>query len=234
MEPKIIVSCLIILLFQSLALAIDTEKLKMSISISDVNGNGNSSTTCAWAGDGTWSVKNQQEKISFQVQSRYSQTDSGKKYDQVKTWLRYTWNETSSKKWQPVIVLSTSGDHDFGEVFTLGAFGYKKNYGEGNIEITTGISKDLRTADKWTGDIGILFDYSTRHGKFSAGVKPQSNYDVLGDVRFRDGRFRYTIDTDLNYDIGDNLCATYKISWSNTTTGTDKIQFIGITYEQKK
>lgn len=214
------------------ASAVETDKLKLSLSITSKAGDGGSSDSYSWAGDGTWSLKEDYRKLSLQTQSRYSKLDDDREYDQLKLWWRYTWLNVPDSKWHPVVVLSSDGDHDFGKVFTLGAFGYRKDYGPGDIELTFGASKDIRTAEAWTGDVGVLFDYAHKTGKLSMGVNPHADYGLLGEVRFRDNRFRYMVDTDLGYDIGDRLKASYRLSWGNTTDDASRIQFFGITYEK--
>ncbi len=212
--------------------AVDTDRLKLSLSITNESGKSGSSSNYSWAGDGMWSLRDDYRRLSLQTQSRYSRSDDDRKYDQLKTWWRYTWHNVPATKWHPVVLVSTDGDHGFDRLLTLGAFGYRKNYGPGDIEFTLGASKDIRTADTWTGDVGFFFDYAAKTGKLSVGVHPHGDYGVLGEMRFRDNRFRYTIDSDLNYDIGDRLRASYRLSWSNTTKDSNRLHFLGITYEQ--
>ncbi len=212
--------------------AVETEKLKVTLSLTSKSGDSGSSTDAAWAMDGTWDFTPTPRQFSLQVNSRYTKSDDGAKFDRLKTWWRYLWKDIPETEWRPLFLISTEGDHGIDQLHTLAAFGYRKNYNRGFIELTAGASKDLQTSEAWVGDIGALVSYEKQWGKLSWGLNPQGELGVLGDVRYRDDRFRYNVDTDLGYKIGDRLRATYQLTFGNTTADSRRTQFIGITYER--
>jgi len=218
-------------LFISKAAAIDTDKLKLSASIT-LNSGDTNSTTYAWAGHGKWHTGAAQDVFSLEVDTKYSKSSNSPAYNRLKTWWRYEWNSTDATKWHPLFLISTEGDHSLRKVHTVGAIGFAKNYGSGTIEITAGASKDITTSEAWMGDIGVLLSYEKKWGRLKWNINPQGEVSVLGDVRVRGGHMRYNIDTGLDYALSNNLCASYRMSFGNTTDGASRTQLLGLTYRR--
>ncbi len=216
----------------SIGNAAETEKLKLSLSLTSKSGGGDSSTDLAWAGNGKWLWGSTPHLFSLETNSKYTKSDDGAKYDRLKTWWRYRWKDVPATSWHPLCLISTEGDHGLDSVHTLGAFGFAKDYGYGTIEVTAGASKDIKLHEAWVGDVGVLVSYERRWGKLQWDLQPQGEMGVLGDVRLRGDRLRYNIDTGLDYDIGGNLRASYRLTFGNTTEESRRTQFLGITYER--
>ena len=216
----------------SVGRAAETEKLKLSLSLTSRSGDGASSTDWAWAGNGKWQWGSAPHLFSLETNSKYTKSDDGARYDRLKTWWRYSWKDVPATSWHPLFLVSTEGDHGLDEVHTLGAFGFARDYGHGAIELTAGASKDLKAHEAWVGDIGVLVSYEKRWGKLKWDLTPQGEMGVVGDVRLRGDRFRYNVDTGLDYDIGGNLRASYRLTFGNTTEDSQRTQFLGITYER--
>jgi hypothetical protein len=223
---------LLALLLAATAQAMDTDKLKVSLNMSTRDTDDDTETTYNWALDGKWHAKQPGGVFSLQVDSDYEKDDSDSEFDRLKTWWRYTWNDAPATEWRPVALISTEGDHGADSLYTLGAFGYSKDYNWGTLEFTFGASKDVRTAEPWIGDIGAYFDYSKSWGRMTLGVQPGGELGVLGEVRQRDDDFRYSVDGSLDYAIAGHLKGSYRVHFNNTSDESDHHQFLGITYER--
>ena len=224
-----LVAAVLCAMLVSVRSAAETEKLKLSLSFV-TEGGAKHSSSWAWAGHGKWHSKKNRHLFSLEANSKYTKPSSGSEYNRLKTWWRYSWKDTPATSWHPLFLVSTEGDHGLHKVHTLAAFGFAKDYGPGTLEITGGVSKDLKAHEAWVGDIGILVSYEKRWGRLQWDLQPQGEMGVLGDVRLRGDRLRYNIDTGLGYDIGSNLRLSYRLTFGNTTDESQRTQFLGITY----
>jgi hypothetical protein len=208
------------------------DQLRASLSITDRATDGGSATDFAWSLGGAWSDDWGRKGVSLTLQSDYSRGDSGADYDRLKTWWRYELKDVPPEAWQPLVVLSTEGPHDCGQLYTLGAFGLRHSIPGGFVEFSAGLSKDVRSAESWTGDLGALVSFQRQWGKLAWSFRPQGNVGALGEARVRTDRFIYTVDTTLDYRFTENLGATYRLQWGNSLGEAERLQFLGITYQK--
>lgn len=212
--------------------AIDTRDLKIALSLASDDSGDDSESSYSWAMDGTWALQRASQEYSLKIDSDFSRSDDASEFNRLKTWWRYMWKDVPATRWRPLVLISTEGDHGLHQVHTLGAFGYQRKYSWGILEFTAGASKDVKTAESWVGDVGALIDYQQRWGKLTMGVNPSGELGVLGEVRRRADDFRYSVDTNLDYEIGSHLQASYRLHFGNTTKDSRRSQFLGITYRK--
>ena len=136
------------------------DQFEISASLSENKGAGGSSRDCSWSFDGQWTRHKPRRLFSTTVASDYNRADTaGTKVDRLKTWFRRIYQDRPATEWNPVITLSTEGDHGFSSVLTLLAGGIRREFPRGFVELTGGASKDVRSAEGWAADVGVLFQY---------------------------------------------------------------------------
>lgn len=208
-----------------------TDNLRATLSLTERSSDRGDSTDYAWAFGGSWSDLWGPHLASLTVQSDYSHSSNGSEYDRLKTWWRYTLKTPRPGRWTPLLVISTEGPHDCQQLQTLGAFAMRRAFTGGFLELSAGASKDVRTAEAWTGDLGALISFNRRWGKFGWSVRPQGNLGALGEARLRSDRFLYTLDTTLDYSLSSNFGVTYRLQAGNTLVDAHHIEFLGLTYK---
>jgi len=215
--------------------AFRTEKLNFVANVSEDRVEGESEFDFAAAIDGVWAENMDRSRLELTITSDYDQSLSGEdEYDRLKTWVRYLIQQRPKDQWNPLIAVSTEGDHDLNQVQTLLAFGYRRHFGEGFVEITGGASKDVRTAEDWTGDIGALVSLERNSGRFTWTVNPELSYGMLGEVRYRDNRTLYSLSSGLSYRVTGGVGLSYRLQLNNTQGDDRRHQFLGISYGYKR
>lgn len=227
---------LILLLLATMLLPLNvtwahTDNLRATLSLTEKASDSGDSTDYAWSFSGAWSDTWGSSVASLTTQSDFSRASDGSEYDRLKTWWRYTLKAPSPGHWTPLVMVSTEGPHSCEQLYTLGAFALRRDFTGGFLELSAGASKDVRTADQWTGDIGALVNFSRRWGKLGWSLRPQGNMGALGEARLRGDRFLYTIDTTLDYRLSSNFCLTYRLQQGNTLVDAHHIEFVGLTYQ---
>jgi hypothetical protein len=215
----------------SAACAIETEKLKFIANLTEDKVGGESEYDFAASLDGVWGSREDDSRWEISLNSDYDRSISGEdEYDRLKTWFRYMLKERPVGKWNPLVAVSTDGDHDLDQVKTLVALGWRKHFDGGFLELTGGASKDIRTAESWMGDVGALVQLEEDFGRFTWTVNPEVNYGVLGEVRFRDNRTLYSFSSGLEYQLSDGMGIAYRLQLNNTQQEDRRHQFVGFSY----
>jgi len=208
------------------------DQFEISASIAESAGEGRTSRDYSWSFDGVWPRHKQDRLFSITVDSDYSKlSGGGAKVDRLKTWLRRIYQNKPATEWNPVITLSTEGDHGLDTVLTLLAGGMRREFEWGFLEITGGGSKDIRTNESWAADVGALFSYHQDWKRLRMTVTPQTNYGVLGEFRLRKQRLRYSFDVNLDYHLSGRLGLTYRIHGNNFEDASQRRQYLGLTYK---
>lgn len=213
----------------------ETKKLQALLSATETKGEGGGSWTLSWNFDGQWQTPMAGRNLNVTVDSDYSKSDTAK-LDRLRTGFRLLDREYGKqiRKWHPVYLIQTEGDHSLDSIHTLGAAGYRQKRRYGFVELTAGASKDVTTGESWVGDIGAEVGYERNLGpkwKFRTG--PTGEYGALGSVRLRDDRFRYSWDVSLDYQASKKLGLGYRMWYGNTVPGSRRTQWIGLTYKLK-
>ncbi len=207
------------------------DKFEIGLSIAESKGEGASSRDYSWNFDGLWTRHSPGRQFSITVDSDYSKVrGSGSKLDRLKTCLRRIYQNQPATEWNPVITVSTEGDHSCDTVLTLVAGGMRRAFPRGFIELTGGASKDVRTSESWAGDVGALFQYQRRWGRMGLTVNPETSYGILGEFRLRRKRMRYTFDVSLDYSLGERLGVTYHVHRNNFKGTSQRHQYLGLKY----
>jgi hypothetical protein len=222
---------LALMLMVDRAWALETEKLQLVANITEEHVGGESEYDLAASLDAVWGTAREDMRWEITVASDYdrSLTDEDD-YDRLKTWFRYLFKDRPDTKWNPLIAVSTDGDHDLDQVKTLVALGWRKHFDWGYLEFTGGASKDVRTAEEWMGDVGALVQLERDFGRFTWTVNPEVNYGVLGEVRLRDDRMLYSLSSGLKYEIADGVGLAYRLQLHNTQEEDRRHQFLGFSY----
>jgi len=211
----------------------DTERLDITINLSEDYRDGERERDVAFALDSILAKAHGQSRWEFTVDSDYNRSVTGEaEFNRLKTWARYLMQKRPREKWNPLIALSTEGDHGFHSVHTLIALGARRYWKRGFIELTGGVSKDIKQHEEWVGDVGALVQYERQWGRFTWTLTPQGNLGVLGEVRLRPDRLLYTLDTGLVYDVGKHLGIGYKLQLNNTQGEDERHQLLGISYSK--
>lgn len=213
------------------AAAIETEKINFLANVAEDRVAGESEYDFSAALDAVWAEQMERARWEFTLSSDYDRSMSGEdEYDRLKTWVRYLIQQRPRDQWNPLIAISTEGDHDLDKVNTLVAAGFRRYFGGGFIEITGGASKDIQTGDDWVGDIGALVSIEEEFGRFTWTVNPEVNYGLLGEVRFRENRTLYTFSSGLKYRLSNGLGIAYRLQLNNTQGDDRRHQFLGVSY----
>lgn len=173
--------------------------------------------------------------LQFSLDSDYSRSDSAK-LDRLRTGTRLLDKEYGKvlRKWSPVYLIQTEGDHSLDSVHTLVAAGFRQKRRYGFFEATAGASKDIQTGESWVGDIGFEVGFEKQIGsKWKVRTGPKGEYGALGSVRLRDDRFRYSWDVNVDYRASERLGYGYRLWYGNTVPNSDRTQWIGLTYKLK-
>ena len=185
--------------------------------------------------NGVWADEWERARLELTLVSDYDRSLTGEEeYDRLKTWVRYLFREHPQEEWNPLIAVSTEGDHDFDQIRTLIALGLRKHFGDGFIEFTGGASKDLNTGDDWVGDVGALVQFERHWDRLTWTVTPQVNYGLLGEVRFRENRTLYSFTSGLSYRLSGRLGIAYRLQLNNTQGDDRRHQFLGISYSYRQ
>ncbi len=212
----------------------ETERLDIAANLTEDYRNGESEYDWATSVDSVIAREHGTQRWEFTVASDYNRSISGEaKLDRLKTWSRYLMLKRPKERWNPLISISTDGDHAFHRVQTLVALGVRKHWKDGFIEVSGGVSKDIKNSeDEWVGDVGALVQYERRWGRFTWTLSPQGNLGVLGEVRYRPNRLLYTLDTGLVYDVGRHMGVAYKVQLNNSGGDDQRHQFLGLSYSK--
>ena len=207
------------------------DKFEIGLSIAENKGEGATARDYSWTFDGLWTRHAPGKPFSITVDSDYSKGQSGSsKLDRFKTWFRQIYQKRPATEWNPVVTLSTEGDHSFDTVLTLIAGGMRKESARGFLELTGGASKDVRSAEGWAADVGALYQYERKWGRLGLTVNPETSYGVLGEFRIRKERLRYTFDVSLDYSLGQKLGAVYRVHRNNFSGTSQRHQYLGLIY----
>ncbi|MFP4248263.1 MAG: hypothetical protein ACLFU7_01315 [Armatimonadota bacterium] len=213
------------------AWALETEKLKFVANLSEDRIGDDSEYDLAAALDAVWATDNPDSRWEITLNSDYDRSlTEAEDYDRLKTWFRYLLKERPQNKWNPLIAVSTDGDHGLDQVQTLVALGWRRHFDGGYVELTGGGSKDVRTSEDWKADVGALVQIEKDFGRFTWTVNPEVNYGVLGEVRVRDNRTLYSFRSGLAYEITDGVGITYKLQLDNTQQDDRRHQMLGFSY----
>ncbi|MGI5816883.1 MAG: hypothetical protein ACOX9R_02180 [Armatimonadota bacterium] len=213
------------------AWSLNTEKLKFVANVTEERVADESEYDLSAALDGVWATDAEQSRWEITVNSDYDRSiTDGEDYDRLKTWFRYLRKERPDHKWNPLVAISTDGDHDLDQVKTLVALGWRKHFDGGYVELTGGGSKDIQTAESWMGDVGALVQIEKDFGRFTWTVNPEVNYGLLGEVRFRDDRTLYSLRSGLEYEISDGIGIAYRLRLDNTGEDDRRHQMLGFSY----
>lgn len=204
----------------------DLKRLDITLGIRETQSGDSHSSSYNWSLDALVEQPTDDWLYSLTVDSDYTGGDT--ELDLLRTWWRVM--PAKQREWTPVFLISTEGDHSCERMMTLGALGVRHPLPGGFLEFTAGFSKDVRTADDWEGDLGLLIDIREEWGRFSAGIKPQGKLYSTDQVRFRDGEFRYSVDFNASYRLDEHMGIGYHLLRSNLTGTTQSDQFVGITY----
>ena len=209
------------------------DKLAMAATITEESVGGDSSADIALAVDATLSRPLGRGRFEFTLDSDYDKSfGDDDEFDRLKTWFRYLLSADDDREWVPLVVISTEGDHSLNSLQTLAAFGWRRNLGGGFLEITGGASKDVKTAQEWTGDVGVLFSFEKNWRRLTWNVRPEASYGVLGETRLRGDRLLYTLSTGLNYEVGEHLGIAWRIQFNNMQGDSRRYQLLGISYSR--
>ncbi|MGC9319349.1 MAG: hypothetical protein ACP5KN_15055 [Armatimonadota bacterium] len=213
------------------AWAVQTEKLNVVANLTEERVQNESEYDLSTSVEGVWAQQETGVRWEFTLNSDYDRSLTAEdEYDRLKMWLRYLIQQRAKTEWNPLIMVSTEGDHDFDKVNTLVAAGYRKYFDWGFVELTGGASKDIQTGDDWVGDVGGLVQVEKGFGRFTWTVNPEVSYGLLGEVRFRENRTIYSLSTGLSYDIGRGLGAAYRLRLNNSKGDDRRHQFLGVSY----
>lgn len=209
-----------------------TDKLAVALTLTEEHVGGNSSSDIALALDAIVSRPLGSGQLEFTVDSDFDRAFEGgdEDFDRLKTWARYLLDSNPEKKWVPLIVISTEGDHGLDVVHTLAAFGWRNHLRHGFVELTAGVSKDVQAAEPWVGDVGVLLSMEQRWNRLTWDVRPSASMGVLGETRLRDNELLYSLSTGLNYKVGGNLGVAYRIQFNNSQGDDQRHQFLGVSY----
>ncbi|MFW5866915.1 MAG: hypothetical protein ACOCX2_03800 [Armatimonadota bacterium] len=215
----------------SVASAFETEKLRFVTNLSEDRIGDESEYDFAAAVDGVWASDSQDARWEITLNSDYDRSiTEDEDYDRVRTWFRYLLKERPVNKWNPLIAVSTDGDHGLEQVQTLVALGWRRHFDGGYLELTGGGSKDIRTAENWEADIGALVQIEKDFGRFTWSVNPEVNYGMLGEVRLRDDRMQYSFSSGLAYELTDGVGIAYELELDNSQTDDRRHQMLGFSY----
>ena len=211
-----------------------TDKLAVALTLTEEHVGGQSSSDLAFALDAVVSRPTGSGQFEFTVDSDFDRAFEGgdDDFDRLKTWMRYLLDTSPDKKWVPLIVISTEGDHGLDVVQTVAAFGWRKHMRHGFVELTAGASKDVQAAEPWVGDVGALVSMEQRWDRFTWDIRPSASMGVLGETHLRGDRLLYSLSTGLNYKVGGNLGVAYRIQFNNTQGEDQRHQFLGVSYSK--
>ncbi len=228
---RIALGVLAVLLSAGTVCALETEKLDFVANFTEDQVAGESEYDFAASLDARWGTDNEKSRWEITAASDYDRSISGEdEYDRLKTWFRYLFKQRARGDWNPLIAISTDGDHDLNQVKTLVALGWRKHFDSGYVELSGGASKDIRTAENWMGDVGALIQLEKDFGRLTWTVNPEVNYGLLGEVRLRDNRMLYSFSSGLNYEIADGVGLAYRLKLNNTQEEDRRHQFLGFSY----
>lgn len=215
--------------------ALETERLNFIANLSEKHVAGESEYDFSASLHGIWAQDMDRSRWEFTLMSDYDRAlTAEEEYDRMKTWFRYIMTEREKTQWNPLIAVSTDGDHGLDQVHTLVALGMRRHFDGGFVEITGGASKDIRTAENWMGDVGALVSLQQDFGRFTWTVNPELNYGLLGELRVRDNRTIYTFSSGLKYHVSQGMGIAYRLQLNNTKGDDRRHQFLGISYSYRK
>jgi len=213
---------------------VETNKLEVLISANETRGEGGSNWTYAWSFDGQWAAQGKHSMLQLTVDSDYSRSETATT-DHLQNSLRWIGaSDAADKGWKPVLLTQTEGDHSFDDALLLLAAGMRRNYRYGFLEFTAGASREIGVADDWAGDVGLAFAYARQFGdrlKVSSG--PTAQYGMLGELRRRNDRLRYSWNMNIDYLIYEKCSLGYRLWMGNTTANTERTQWVGLNFKIK-
>ncbi len=212
-----------------------TQKLSALFSATETKSDDGGAWTIAWNLDGEWLRPGKRKALTITADSDYSRSET-KTLDRLRLgfrWLDGDYGEVL-RKWHPVYLVQTEGDHGGDSIHTLVAAGYRQKRRHGFIELTAGFSKDVRSStQEWVGDIGTQFGYERELGKWKIRTGPKGEMGAIGDVRLRGDRLRWSWDAAVDYRATEALGVGYRLWYGNTVPNATRTQWIGITYTHK-
>jgi len=212
-----------------------TKKLSAVFSASETAGQGGSTWTINWNLDAEWVRSGESSTLSISLDSDYSKSPTSQ-VDRLRTAFRVLGNDYGKelRRWYPVYLVQTEGDHSLRSVHTIVAVGYRQQRRHGFLELTLGASKDVRTARPWVGDIGVELAYDKPlNEKWVVGTRVKGEFAAIGKVGLRPHRTRYSWDLSLDYKASEKLGLGYRLWLGNTVPNSYRSQWIGITYTYK-
>ena len=211
------------------------ERLGVVANVTEEHVGGESEYDFAAALDGVWADQWEGARLELTIDSDFDRSLTEQdEYDRLKTWVRYLFRERPADEWNPLIAVSTEGDHDFDQVQTLVAVGLRRHFGDGFVEVTGGASKDLSTGDDWVGDVGALVQFERTWERLTWTLNPEVNYGLLGELRFRENRALYSLSSGLSYRLTGDLGIAYRLELNNTLGDDRRHQFLGISYNFRR
>lgn len=210
-------------------------ELNALLSASQTRGDDEDSTTLTWHLDGTLERPAGRRLTQFGLVSDYATSESSE-VDRLQTSLRLLAPDYGAvkRRWYPVYLAQTEGDHGLEQIRALLGAGYRQERRYGFTEVTLGASKDIQSSESWKGNLGVQASYRRKLGaRWTLATGPKGEVDALGAVGISGDRFRYSWDVSLDYSVSDRLGIGYRAWVGNTVPGSDLTQWIGITYHAK-
>ena len=214
---------------------LETKKFRALLSANETKGDGGSVWTVTWNLDAQWHKPGKKRALAITVDSDFSKTRDSK-LDRLRLGFRWLDSDYGKvlRKWYPVFLVQTEGDHGGDSIHTLLAAGYRQKRRYAFVELTAGFSKDIRNDDEeWVGDIGTQFGYERQFGRWKLSTGPKGEFGAVGDVRARGGRLRWSWDVALDYRATKKLGLGYRLWHGNTVPNARRTQWIGVTYTLK-
>lgn len=205
------------------------------LSASQTKGDDDNSTTLTWHLDGTLERPAGGRLMQFGLVSDYATSESSE-VDRLQSSVRLLTPDYGEvkRRWYPVYLLQTEGDHGLEQVRTLLGAGYRQERRYGFVEATLGASKDIQSGESWKGNLGVQASYRRKLGdRWTLATGPKGEVDALGAVGISGDRFRYSWDLSLDYAVNDRLGIGYRAWVGNTVPGSDLTQWVGISYHAR-
>ena len=215
---------------------VETKELGIVLSASERSGGGDSDWTLSWNMDGQFETPALGRELNLTLDSDYSR-GANAKLDRLKTVWRLLpegHEEKAKRKWYPVYLLQTEGDHGIDSLYTTLAAGVRQQRRYGFVEATAGASRDVRLGNPWVGDVGIQLGYERQIGsKWHVSTGPTGEVGAIGEIRRAGDRFRYSWDVAVDYQATEKLGLGYRLWYGNTVPDSRRTQWVGVTFKAK-
>lgn len=224
----------IVIIFFSLLLSLPLSStplaLAIQLSASETKNDNESSWNYAWSMQGKYTRPAGNYSLNYTLESDYVRSEDQIKTDRLKSVTRLIRSENSA--WAPVLLLQSLGDHDCDTVQLLAAAGVRYTFSSGFIEATSGVSKDLITADPWRFDTGMEFGIEQHFGsRLTLKAGPKLSYTTGGSLRTDGDKMRYDLGVRFEYALNQQMAIGYRFWQGNSTPTADRTQWLGINFK---